>query len=51
MSPDLNDDSDTYVCITHQCIAPCPSDGHHLISNWNTDVKKILSLMNKNKTI
>jgi hypothetical protein len=36
------DDCNDYVCITHKCILPCLGDGPHLVSNWATDVRKIL---------
>lgn len=42
------DDSDIYVCITHGTIIPCDEGDHHLISNWASDVGKILKDMEKN---
>jgi hypothetical protein len=44
---DIYDDESIYVCITHQKITPCEEGEHHLISNWATDVKKIMRLMEK----
>lgn len=38
----MDDESDIYVCITHRCIIPCPDGEHHLVSNWPSDVRKIL---------
>lgn len=31
-----------YVCITHRKEWPCNESGHHLLSNWPGDVKKIM---------
>ena len=45
----MEDDLETYVCITHQCLVPCEEGQHHLISNWYTDVNKILELMKEKK--
>jgi hypothetical protein len=48
MSNEYNDDfeeSSTYVCITHQQVLPCNIGKHHLVSNWVTDVHKILKIM------
>jgi hypothetical protein len=42
-----NDDS-IYVCITHQCVIPCVEGDQHLISNWKSDVEKILEMVNNN---
>lgn len=50
MSDDYNnnfEESNTYVCITHQKILPCEIGDHHLVSNWISDVQKILKLMEK----
>jgi hypothetical protein len=44
---DINEDSEIYVCITHQRVVPCDEGDHHLISNWVVDVKKIMRLMEK----
>jgi len=44
---DVYDESDEYVCITHQCYIPCEKGEHHLISNWKIDVDKIKRLMDK----
>ena len=41
----IHDNSEIYVCITHHTITPCDKGEHHLISNWKSDVKKILSLI------
>jgi hypothetical protein len=43
----IDDDSDVYVCITHQKIVPCEEGEQHLISNWASDVKKILSIIER----
>lgn len=53
MIPGMEDhiNNNFYVCITHQTVAPCNDGDKHLISNWNTDVKKILDLIEKDKTI
>lgn len=40
---------DFYVCITHQTVVPCDKGEFHLISNWRSDVEKILKMMEKNK--
>jgi hypothetical protein len=45
---DIHDDEGIYVCITHHTITPCEEGDHHLISNWATDVKKILKIIEKN---
>lgn len=42
---DIFDEDDVYVCITHQSIAPCEQGDKHLISNWQADVVKILSVI------
>jgi hypothetical protein len=42
---DIFEDSETYVCITHQALLPCNEGQHHLVSNWITDVTKILNVM------
>ena len=47
MLPEFEDDNEVYVCITHQCIAPCEEGDNHLISNWAADVRKIMKLMEK----
>lgn len=44
----IYDDESTYVCITHQCILPCEDGDNHLISNWKSDVEKILRTVKKN---
>jgi len=36
------DDSPIYVCITHRQEVPCDEGEHHLVSNWPTDVDKIM---------
>ena len=41
------EESSTYVCITHQTILPCEIGDHHLVSNWISDVQKILKIMEK----
>jgi hypothetical protein len=43
----MEEESDIYVCITHQTIVPCDQGEHHLISNWLVDVQKILETMEK----
>lgn len=40
-------DNSIYVCITHRTIWPCEEGDNHLLSNWNTDVKRIKDLMEK----
>lgn len=40
--------SELYVCITHQSIAPCEVGEYHLLSNWTSDVHKILKMIEKN---
>jgi len=45
----MSEDSDIYVCITHQCVTPCEMGEHHLISNWISDVDKILKLIEEKK--
>jgi len=42
---DIYEDSDTYVCITHKQLMPCIEGQNHLVSNWITDVTKILNVM------
>ena len=44
---DIYEDSDKHVCITHQQLMPCIGEESHLISNWISDVQKILKLMEK----
>jgi hypothetical protein len=44
---DIYEDSDTYVCITHKQLMPCIEEGSHLVSNWVSDVQKILKIMEK----
>ena len=44
---DVHDESEEYVCITHQCLIPCEKGDSHLISNWKSDVEKIKRLMRK----
>jgi hypothetical protein len=41
----MEENLETYVCITHHSLVPCEQGENHLISNWNTDVNKILKLM------
>lgn len=42
------EDSGIYVCITHGTVAPCEEGEHHLISNWASDVRKIIKNMENN---
>jgi len=44
---DIFEDSDIYVCITHKQLMPCTDGDHHLVSNWVSDVQKILKIMEK----
>ena len=44
---DIYEDLDKYVCKTHQQLIPCIGDGNHLVSNWVSDVQKILKIMEK----
>lgn len=41
----VHKDSELYVCISHQVVAPCEEEGQHLISNWKPDVEKILEII------
>lgn len=43
--PDVFEESEKYVCITHQQILPCDEGKYHLVSNWIVDVNKILNLI------
>lgn len=36
------DGDEEYVCISHMQKIPCSLGDHHLISNWPTDVAKVL---------
>ena len=45
MVDNIFDDAELYVCITHKVITPCDEDGYHLVSNWPSDVKKILDII------
>lgn len=50
MSNEYNDDfeeSSIYVCITHQQVLPCETEKYHLVSNWISDVQKILKIMER----
>lgn len=38
----IDDNDSIYVCITHQCVLPCEQGESHLVSNWKSDVEKIL---------
>lgn len=40
-----DDHESLYVCITHKCILPCQDGDNHLISNWKSDVEKILRMV------
>lgn len=44
---ELNDESNPYVCVTHHTFWPCTKGDRHLLSNWASDVKKIISIMEK----
>lgn len=44
----IHEDDSIYVCITHMCVIPCLQGEQHLISNWKTDVDKILEMVNDN---
>ena len=44
----IDEDEHIYVCITHQHELPCDDGENHLISNWKSDVEKILRMVNKN---
>lgn len=48
---DINEDSDDYVCITHQSYVPCEEGEFHLISNWLTDVKRIQKLIERKDNV
>lgn len=41
----IHEDGEFYVCISHQVVVPCEYEGQHLISNWKSDVKRILEIM------
>lgn len=36
------DEDGQYVCISHMQIIPCDFGDHHLVSNWPTDVARVL---------
>lgn len=48
---DIDENDEEYVCITHQCVSPCPDGDFHLISNWISDVYTIKKIMRKNENI
>lgn len=42
MVKNIYDDAGAYICITHKKFLPCEEGEHHLVSNWPSDVEKIL---------
>ena len=47
LTNDVYEDSEIYVCITHRELMPCEKGDHHLVSNWISDVQKILKIMER----
>lgn len=45
---DIFDDDSEYVCVSHSFIVPCPIGDHHLVSNWPSDVAKVLDKISSN---
>lgn len=43
---DIFEDDSQYVCISHNFIVPCPMGDNHLVSNWPSDVAKVLDIIN-----
>jgi hypothetical protein len=46
MVVDIFEDDANYVCVSHMMTIPCPMGDHHLVSNWPSDVAKVLDTMN-----
>lgn len=44
----FEDDSE-YVCVSHNMLIPCPMGDNHLVSNWPTDVAKVLDTIANHK--
>lgn len=42
MVENIYEDADEYVCITHKKLLPCNDGEYHLVSNWPSDVAKII---------
>jgi hypothetical protein len=36
------DEDESYVCVSHMMTVPCPIGENHLVSNWPSDVAKVL---------
>jgi len=42
------DEDDRYVCVSHMSIVPCHIGEHHIVSNWPTDVERVLNATKNN---
>jgi hypothetical protein len=49
MVDDIFEDDENYVCVSHMMTIPCPMGDHHLVSNWPSDVAKVLDTMNNSR--
>jgi hypothetical protein len=49
MVEDIFEDDEKYVCVSHMMTIPCPLGDHHLVSNWPSDVVRVLDTMNNNR--
>lgn len=47
MVEDIFKDGSEYVCISHLQLIPCSGGKNHLISNWYSDVMKVLDTIKK----
>jgi hypothetical protein len=45
---DIFEDGESYVCISHNSPIPCSSGDKHLVSNWPSDVAKVLDNIKSN---
>ena len=49
MVNNIFDEDGEYVCISHIQAIPCELGDHHLVSNWPTDVARVLDRMQKSQ--
>lgn len=49
MVEDIFKDDENYVCVSHMTKVPCSLGYHHLVSNWPSDVAKVLDTINNNQ--
>jgi hypothetical protein len=45
---DIFENHESYVCISHNCLIPCLVGDKHLVSNWPSDVAKVLDNIKSN---